>query len=308
MAQPVVWRGSRGGIISHPDRWQGSDGPQHHPTAPLGFTPADAWPVAKFPMDTQPQRAGSGRSRRATVNKQKGLFQPPKAIPASPSQLWDNEDGRGVAEEGPERWEQCGKAIRNLSWGRGPGISRTWSHPEQRQNLDLMIPGSPFQLRIFCDSRNWGWSDQDPAPRPIPTILCSTGIVPSSCQVEEFAFLLANILGEIPVFEFLSGRCLFQVFVFGPGCILSAALSLSCPSPLSPYPCVHVDPSPPAAQHRPQPPAHELLAPPPTSALSPGRRSCRILLLFKERARQGSRLIPKVSTGSCSRVPTVKLH
>lgn len=101
MAQPVGWRGSRGGIISHPDRWQGSDGPQHHPTAPLGFTPADAWPVAKFPTEAQPQHVGSGRSRRAPVNKQKGLFQPLEAIPASLSQPWDNGGGRGVMEERP---------------------------------------------------------------------------------------------------------------------------------------------------------------------------------------------------------------
>lgn len=128
MAQPVGWRGSRGGIISHPDRWQGSDGPQHHPTAPLGFTPADAWPVAKFPTEAQPQHVGSGRSRRAPVNKQKGLFQPPEAIPASLSQPSDNGGGRGVMEEGPERreWREWrGKAISNLIWGHGPGISRT---------------------------------------------------------------------------------------------------------------------------------------------------------------------------------------
>lgn len=50
-----------------------------------------------------------------------------------------------------------------------------------------------------------------------------------------------------------------------------SALSLS--PTLSPYPCIHVDPSPPAAQHDPQPPAHELLAPLPTSELSPGQQS-----------------------------------
>lgn len=36
MVQPAGWRGSRGGIISHPDRWNGSDGSQQDgtPTTP----------------------------------------------------------------------------------------------------------------------------------------------------------------------------------------------------------------------------------------------------------------------------------
>lgn len=154
MAQPVVWRGSRGGIISHPNRCQGSDDPQHHPTAPLGFTPADAWPAAKFPVETQPRHVGSGRSRRATVNKQEGLFQPPEAIPASPSQLWDSEEGRGVAEEGLERWERCGKAIRNPSWGRGPGISRT----RFVFFIKYLFTMEPINMGCSKDSLGgWGW-------------------------------------------------------------------------------------------------------------------------------------------------------
>lgn len=70
------------GVIYHPNRWKGSDGPSYGrarcPTAPLSFTPADTRQQRALTA-TQPHRVCSGtqgRSRRAAVNKQEGLFQP----------------------------------------------------------------------------------------------------------------------------------------------------------------------------------------------------------------------------------------